>query len=423
MAQQLTQLTIFFSGTSAVEAECAALKTVIEELNKMLTKSYKISLKVISWPDDFRPGVNQDLQSEINRQIQGQYDIYIGVLGSRFGTPTQRAGSGTEEEFQIAVSQFLQDTTSIRVFFYFKRANQDPFTIDTKQLIEVHKFRSDLSQKGVIYRDFKDTANFVEIVKEHLWNLISDEWNGNVWKLIELPSQRDTNEINTQSEQKTEEKATSVTEIIAKSEDVTLVPEETGYFDLMKEFYTAVESMTSSLGNMTEYTVHIGEQFNVHTESANNLMEKYGDKPKIGGSRDAQKYLTKAKEVVDNAGSDLETYTGKMRPQISALKTDLQVMLNRFRDVYIFANEKFETSEEQKQKDAGALHEFIETMVTLVGKIMIFQESITNLPALTTKFNKARKHATTVLGELIAEIKITIDQGNNILKQIGVTEN
>ena len=423
MAQQLTQLTIFFSGTSAVEAECAALKAVIEELNRMLAKSHKILLKVVSWPNDFRPGVNQDLQSEINRQIQGQYDIYIGVLGSRFGTATQRAGSGTEEEFQIAVSQFLQDTTSIRVLFYFKRANQDPFTIDTKQLIKVHKFRSDLSQKGVIYRDFKDTANFVEIVREHLWNLISDEWNGNVWKLIELPSQRDTNEINTQSEQKTEEKATSVTEIIAESEDLALVPEEIGYFDLMKEFYAAVESMKSSLGNMTEHTVHIGEQFNVHTESANNLMGKYGDKPKIGGSRDAQKYLTKAKEVVDNAGSDLETYTGKMRPQISALKTDLQVMLNRFRDVYIFANEKFETSEEQKQKDAGALHEFIETMVTLVGEIMIFQESITNLPALTTKFNKARKHATTVIGELIAEIKIAIDQGNNILKQIGVTEN
>ncbi|MDD5013759.1 MAG: hypothetical protein PHW73_01480, partial [Atribacterota bacterium] len=423
MAQQLTQLTIFFSGTSVVEAECAALKAVIEELNRMLAKSRKILLKVVSWPNDFRPGVNQDVQSEINRQIQGQYDIYIGVLGSRFGTPTQRAGSGTEEEFQIAVSQFLQDTTSIRVLFYFKRANQDPFTIDTKQLIKVHKFRSDLSQKGVIYRDFKDTANFVEIVKEHLWNLISDEWNGNVWKLIELPSQRDTNEINTQSEQKTEEKATSVTEIIAESEDVTLVPEETGYFDLMEEFYTAVESMRSSLGNMTEYTVHIGEQFNVHTESANNLMRKYGDKPKIGGSRDAQKYLTRAKEVVDNARSDLETYTGKMRPQISALKTDLQVMLNRFRNVYIFANEKFETPEEQKQKDAGALHEFIKTMVTLVDEIMIFQESITNLPALTTKFNKARKHATTVLRELIAEIKIAIDQANNILKQIGVTEN
>ena len=158
MAQQLTQLTIFFSGTSAVEAECAALKAVIEELNRMLAKSHKILLKVVSWPNDFRPGVNQDLQSEINRQIQGRYDIYIGVLGSRFGTPTQRAGSGTEEEFQIAVSQFLQDTTSIRVLFYFKRANQDPFTIDTKQLIKVHKFRSDLSQKGVIYRDFKDTV-------------------------------------------------------------------------------------------------------------------------------------------------------------------------------------------------------------------------------------------------------------------------
>ena len=79
-----------------------------------------------------------------------------------------------------------------------------------------------------------------------------------------------------------------------------VVPEEAGYFDLIEEYYTAVELTTSSLGKMSEYTTHIGEQFSIHTESAKNLMEKYGDKPKVSGSREAQKYLTNVYKFAPN---------------------------------------------------------------------------------------------------------------------------
>jgi hypothetical protein len=187
MARRVTQLTIFFSGTSETEAERAALREVVRELNRMMEKTHTVLLKVVSYPEDFRPGVNEDVQTEVNRQVQDQYDIYIGVLGAKFGTPTSRAGSGTEEEFNLALSRFLHDTTSVRVLFYFKRASMDPLSIVPEELKKVHEFRSRLPQQGVLYRDSNDTAGFVGMVKEHIWNLIIDEWVGDTWKPVELP--------------------------------------------------------------------------------------------------------------------------------------------------------------------------------------------------------------------------------------------
>lgn len=424
MAIQLTQLTIFFSGTSESESESAALKTVVDDLCQILEKTKNVTLKTISWPDDFRPGVNENPQSEINRQVQGNYDIYIGVLGSKFGTPTSQAGSGTEEEFQLAISQFQQDTTSLRIFFYFKRTNQDLFSIDIKQLEKVKKFRTELPQKGVLYMDFKDTANFVEMVKKHLLSLITDDWQNNAWKSVDLPYATHNPKIELEktyvtTEQNVQKDDKSIAELSLENEhNAQKSEDEIGYFDLIEEFCASIESLTFIMEELAECTANIGEKLNVHTESAKKLMEKHGNRKTIGGSRDAQTYLSKAKDVVNSAGKDLESYTVKISPKIAALKTDFGVMLTRFRDSYNFSNEQLETPKEEKLKSVDALRSFIDTMVGVVAQITSFQEAVSNLPALTTKFSKARKHTASALGELIAEIKIAADQGNDILKEI-----
>ena len=258
----------------------------------MLDGVYKSSLKVISWPEDFRPGVNEDIQTEINRQVQGHYDVYIGVLGSRFGTETPRAGSGTVEEFQLAISQFQQDSTSVRVFFYFKRTGLDPLAIDTDQLKKVQKFRNGLAQQGVVYMDFKDTANFVEMVKKHLWNLIIDEWKKNAWQTVELTSttSKSKKDVSEDEEPKIQiqEEDESITELVKETENAA--EEEFGYFDLIEEFYSAVDILVSKMDDIGKYTTQIGEQFTVHTGSLNELMEKYENKPNVGWSREEKKY-------------------------------------------------------------------------------------------------------------------------------------
>lgn len=148
MARTLQQLTIFVSGPSTVEAEKAALRVVVDEINRRSEKTHAVTLRVVGWPDDIRPGVNTDPQSEIGHQIGSDFDIYVGILGSRFGTPTVRGGSGTEQEFEEAISRFRKDPSAVRLLFYFKRDAEDPFSVDLSQLQKVRDFRQSLGSRG-----------------------------------------------------------------------------------------------------------------------------------------------------------------------------------------------------------------------------------------------------------------------------------
>jgi len=64
--------------------------------------------------------------------------------------------------------RFRSDTTAVRVLFYFKRAAQDPFTLDLTQLSQVREFRNALSAEGVLYRDFRDTADFADLISTYI---------------------------------------------------------------------------------------------------------------------------------------------------------------------------------------------------------------------------------------------------------------
>lgn len=43
-------------------------------------------------------------QEIINKNWEG-FDLYIGLMGARFGSPTKEYGSGTEEEFKNAIER------------------------------------------------------------------------------------------------------------------------------------------------------------------------------------------------------------------------------------------------------------------------------------------------------------------------------
>ncbi len=46
---------------------------------------------------DVYPSVAEYGQQVINQQVEGKYDLFVGIMKGRFGTPTPQAGSGTEE--------------------------------------------------------------------------------------------------------------------------------------------------------------------------------------------------------------------------------------------------------------------------------------------------------------------------------------
>lgn len=65
-----------------------------------------------------------EAQAIVNRDV-GDFDVMIGIMWKHFGTPTGAAGSGTEEEFQLAYDSW-RSSGRPRIMFYFSEAPYAP---------------------------------------------------------------------------------------------------------------------------------------------------------------------------------------------------------------------------------------------------------------------------------------------------------
>ena len=255
MPKNVELLTIFVSGPSDVESEKAALRPIVAELSERLTRTHAVALRVVGWPDDVRPGVNVDLQAEINSQFGAEFDIYLGILGTRFGTPTRNAGSGTEEEFDQAISRLRADSQSLRVLLYFKTGGGDPFKLEIDQLQKVKEFRAGLISRGILYRDFRSTTYFVQMVKKHLEQLVSDEWKNGHWSPIpgldaDSPRQVTTTATPSSQEAHWEDETGATDAFVDSSDDGD--EEDLGLLDYVAGFHEETSAMNLTLARISE---------------------------------------------------------------------------------------------------------------------------------------------------------------------------
>jgi hypothetical protein len=133
MAKKALLLQLFVASPSDVAAEREQLEGLVAEQNK-------IFCELLKWETDVRPAFGVDPQAVVNSQIGDEYDIFIGILWSRFGTETPRAESGTMEEFERAYSR-MKSTGKPEIMVYFKDAPVPPSKIDPTQLQKVQDFK------------------------------------------------------------------------------------------------------------------------------------------------------------------------------------------------------------------------------------------------------------------------------------------
>jgi len=160
-------LKIFVSSPSDVANEKSAVVDAIEETNRTWSDFLGVHMEAITWESHCRPSVGKDVQQVINGQLP-DYDIYLGILWQRFGTPTPRFGSGTEEEFEIAYKKYKENPADIGIMFYFKDEPIHPSKIDSAQLAKVQEFQKKLGPKGILYWGFEAIGEFRQLVRIHL---------------------------------------------------------------------------------------------------------------------------------------------------------------------------------------------------------------------------------------------------------------
>jgi hypothetical protein len=164
---------VFVASPGDVQRERDSLLGVINEINRALdalVPRAAIRLELVRWETDVFPEMGR-AQGVINKQI-GAYDIFVGILWKRFGTPTGKASSGTEEEFQIAYRRWNKHGKPIILFYFNNSAIAPPRSLeDVEQLRRVVKFRQELALKGLTW-EYGSDALFMNTVRPHLTRVI-----------------------------------------------------------------------------------------------------------------------------------------------------------------------------------------------------------------------------------------------------------
>jgi len=162
-------LKVFVASPGDVSEERRVVREVIDDLNGSVASEKGITLQVVGWETDARPGFGGDPQSLVNAQIadMSQYDLFIGVLWDRFGTPTPRAESGTEEEFDRAVEEHRRGRRPEIMFYFCQRPTAFRSPEQAAQKAQVLQFRSKL-QKHALTWDFETVEDFRRLLTKHL---------------------------------------------------------------------------------------------------------------------------------------------------------------------------------------------------------------------------------------------------------------
>lgn len=175
MADSVIRVNVFVASPGDVSLEREQLSKVVNEINltiSALAPEKRVVLELIKWETHVHPGLGRDAQDVINQQI-GDYDIFMGMMWKRFGTPTAVAESGTEEEFQRAYTSWEQNK-HLPVLFYFCQAPFAPprSREEIEQLGKVLRFRNELSDKGLVW-EYEDPTSFADVIRPHLILVLS----------------------------------------------------------------------------------------------------------------------------------------------------------------------------------------------------------------------------------------------------------
>jgi len=123
--------------------------------------------ELVTWETHSRPGAGSYAQGVINDQFPDDIDIFVGMMGAHFGTPTEKWGSGTEEEFRLAFARW-NESGAPRIMFYFSDAMSSLNQIDPEQLSKRNAFQKDIQSKGLYTFDYSSMTDFQFDLMRHL---------------------------------------------------------------------------------------------------------------------------------------------------------------------------------------------------------------------------------------------------------------
>jgi Domain of unknown function (DUF4062) len=391
MAKTQTILRVFVASPSDVASERKTLEGVINEINLTLADINKTRLELIKWETHSQPSFGDGAQDVINKQLGDDCDIFLGIMWGQFGSPTKRAQSGTEEEFERAYSRWNKSPGSVEIMFYFKDAGIKPSESDPEQLNKVVAFKQRISSEcGGLYHEFDTLEEFRKKTHRHLSRL-AQSWQTRP-KAAEIT--------------KVEIDQTSIDTINPLANLLALDDgDDDGVFELVEKVEEALNMVVGTVGKISEATNELGKKMQLRAKEMDMLSGE--------GIRPDRKKIKKAS---NNVAADIELFVNKISIEIPKFHEQNSTAMDTYRKIAIIAAADFEESSDDIQQGLDQIQEYREAIISSQDGLSEMRESAVGLPNMTTAFNRARKRAVAVIGDLLEMLRLATKQAEGVEK-------
>lgn len=161
MPKNITQYELLISCPGDVKEELQAINRCVDRFNEMYSKALSINILTRHWSKSSYSQSGDKPQNILNEQFVNDCDAAVAIFWTRFGTPTDQYGSGTEEEICKMLDSGKQ------VFMYFSDAPISPSIMQSDQYKKVCDFKNKYKDKG-LYFTYNSVDDFENLFFAHL---------------------------------------------------------------------------------------------------------------------------------------------------------------------------------------------------------------------------------------------------------------
>ncbi|MDE6851273.1 MAG: response regulator [Lachnospiraceae bacterium] len=155
MPNNITVYDLLISCPSDVAEYVDMLEQEVLHFNNFFGRFNNVIIRTRHWSKDSYSESGNPPQELLNKQIVDSSDLALAVFWTRFGTPTENYGSGSEEEIERMLAMGKQ------VFLYFLDKPVCPSQINQDQYKKIQTFMNKHKNKGIFFSvpDEKTLAN------------------------------------------------------------------------------------------------------------------------------------------------------------------------------------------------------------------------------------------------------------------------
>lgn len=157
----MTQYDLLISCPGDIKEEIEIINRTVQNFNDQFSDTLGISIRTRHWSKNSYPQSGGKPQTLLNEQFVKKCDAAVALFWTRFGTPTDEYGSGTEEEIEIMLNAGKQ------VFLYFSEKPIPPFKMDTEGYKKVQALKEKYQKRG-IYSGYSSNEEFEKSFYAHL---------------------------------------------------------------------------------------------------------------------------------------------------------------------------------------------------------------------------------------------------------------